>query len=331
MLVREFFEGAYWNGLDVQGFASRVPYVETTVRDSGVYRNVPVSTIKVGYEEMHGAAEVIPFSPRGGAIPALNLDKDKVWDIRTHRIAQRTTITKDQIIGLIQVGGNVVASLNDLVTRRFAALERNVAMTEEHMDLGMLSGLVIDKDGSEKDSIFDLTGIAKPADVTFSVGTEAIKKACTAIRRTMVKAMMVPSQLAFKIVAYCGDSFYDFIGSSKEVKEAFNRPGEGQFLREGAGAYSTIYYAGVEFINYPGNGTVGPADDEAIFFPMIEGVGNTFLSPSDRIDAVEGPGLERYAFIDVSEDKTHLKLLLQTNRVSVFSQPGALVKGKLGS
>lgn len=329
--IRDAFSPKFWNPVTMADVIADTPYIPSYLRDKDTFEERNIPTIDVALEQVSGTVNLVQTSTRGGPSPQRPKNKRAAVKIATAKISEESSITIDEIRAVIAAGGNVIESLETVRNQHIADLDNDVSFTEEHMLLGAIQGLVLDADGSVLFDLNQILGIEKPADVGFSKGAEAIKKNSNKIRRTMAAALGVNGSSGFRIEALCGDEFYDWAMDTDEVKKAFDRPGEGGFLREGGLAHNSFMYAGIIWTNYAGHGEVAVPTSEARFYADIPGIGKKFYSPSDRAESLGGVGQERYAFADIPYKRKSVELEVQANIVPIYTKPGALITGKLGN
>ena len=104
----------------------------------------------------------------------------------------------------------------------------------------------------------------------------------------------VNAPLAARIIALCGDDFFDQLVNHAEVRQTYLNHEAAAALREPT-AFSTFRYAGVDWINYRGTddgSTVAVTNDEAKFFPAnAPGVFQVAWGPGEFMNTVNQPGV----------------------------------------
>jgi hypothetical protein len=133
------------------------------------------------------------------------------------------------------------------------------------------------------------------------------------ITRPLIRAAKGAFTTASRIVALCGDAFWDAFVNHAEVRQTYLNHQAAAALRDET-AFGTFRYAGVDWVNYRGTDdgtTVSVASTSAKFFPVnAPGVFQVAWAPSESMDAVNMPGRDlmpmivpdpttRHAYVDV--------------------------------
>jgi hypothetical protein len=111
-----------------------------------------------------------------------------------------------------------------------------------------------------------------------------------------------------KVIALCGDAFYDEFTNHPDVIRTFVNWGDARDIRDGSQgrAFSTFPFSGIEWVNYRGsddNATIKIPDDQVKFFPIAPGVFERALSPAETFEFVNTPGKEFYTIPIFDRDR----------------------------
>jgi hypothetical protein len=125
----------------------------------------------------------------------------------------------------------------------------------------------------------------------------------------------------------CGRGFYDAFVSHDNVKEAYNRWNDGEFLR-------SSNRRGFEFgeVSWkPWYGKVGSTlyIDPAVAYLVPRGVPDFFISrfgPADYIETVNTLGLPYYAKQKLMDFDKGVMLEAQSNPLNICTKPRAIIK-----
>ena len=227
---------------------------------------------------------------------------------------------------------------------RYSKLRRDHELTEEYRLLGMIQGKVLDADGTS--TLYDWFtefGISPPTEQGFNWASrtgvaEYIRANVIRPIKTALQGRDTPNT---RIMALCGDTFFDGLTSNTEVRQTYLNWQAAQDLRTGlANAYESFVFGNVEWVNYRGatdsnSVSVGIASDKCRFFPV--GVPDMFqkiISPNDEdLNFVNTLGQEYYArqVPDPSGYNAYVELSMDAFNAHVCTTPEALLSGRAGA
>lgn len=311
MLSINIFRGDAFSTMEMTSAFERIPYLPATLEAMNIFTPNPIRTTALAVEERDGQLGVIQTSERGTPVnDERQMEKRKMRYFETPRITQGSTIWASEIQGIraFSAGDNQVTELmqvQDEVARRVAGptgLLNNVRYTKENMRLAAVQGLLLDKDGSVIYNWNDEFQIAVPDVVYFDLASQtanSLRPVINALVRQIMRASKGAMTPQSKIVALCGDGFWDKFTNHVDVIRTFLNWQEAAQLRASqGGAFGTFNFAEVEWINYRGsddNTTIKIPDDEVRFFPAnAPGVFEEALSPAETFDWVNTPGKDQY-------------------------------------
>ena len=283
-----------------------------------LFEDAPQRTRVVAVESRDNVLALIQTSAIGAPIEQRSAGKSKLRNFNTVRIAKGSRIESDEIQGIRAFGSETeLQQVQTEVARRLTQLVSDVELTWEHHRLGAVQGIVTDADASTIVNLFTEFGVAQPAEVDFDFSALSDGDVRTKIEANITRPMIRAAKGAFvtgsRIVALCGDTFWDEFVNHSEVRTTFLNHSAAAALREDT-AFGTFRYAGVDWINYRGtddNSTVAVAAAEAKFFPAnAPGVFKVAWAPSESMEAANQPGVPirpltlpdtsgRNAFVDV--------------------------------
>lgn len=313
----------------------RAPYVPDGIGAMGVFTPNPIRTTALMVEERNGVLTIIPTSERGAPVKnERTTEKRKVKAFVTPRLDDGDTITADEIQGVRAFGEETeVMQLQDEVGRRLngpTGLVPRIRYTHEAMRLGAVQGKLVDADQSILYDWFAEFGIAEPASINFPLAAKtagSLRPICNQLVRSTArssKGLFTPST---KVIALCGDSFYDLFTTHPDVEKTYVNWSDAVQLRGGPGGqgapFSAFEFGGVTWVNYRGsddNAEIKIADDQVRFFPDCPGVFEMALAPAETFDFVNTPGKEFYAIPIFDRDRN------MWWRVEVYSYPLMICK-----
>lgn len=312
---------------------------------SGLVSKVPIYTEKFAVERMADSQRLIPVTERGAPRTRQTRDRRNIRDFRTIRTAKVDELRAVELANIRPFGEEtgLVAVQRELMLR-YSKLRRDHELTEEYRLLGMIQGKILDADGTS--TLYDWFtefGIAPPAELGFNWASrtgvaEYIRANVIRPIRNALQGRAVPGM---RIMALCGDTFFDGLTSNSEVRQTYLNWQAAQELRTGlAKAYSSFSFGDVEWVNYrsatdSNSVSVGIAADKCRFFPV--GVPDMFqkiISPNDEdLNFVNTLGQEYYArqVPDPSGYNAYVELSMDAFNAHVCTTPEALLSGRAGA
>ena len=286
----------------------RLPYEPDGLGALDMFTPNPIRTTALGVEERDGVLGVIKTSERGAPIgDERTTERRKMRYFETPRIVQGDTIWASEIQNIREFGRETeLMQVQTEVARRLAGptgLMSNVRYTKEAMRLGAAQGLLLDKDGSVLYNWFDEFQIAAPAVTYFDLASQtanSLRPICNGLVRSMYRSAKGAMLNSSRIIALCGDGFYDkFVNHVDVVRTFLNWAAAEELRNNGQGAaFGTFPFAGIEWVNYRGsddNTTIKIADEEVKFFPVnAPGVFEEALGPGETFDWANQPGRDQY-------------------------------------
>lgn len=285
----------------------------------GLFEDAPQRLRTVMVESVDDTLSLIQTSAIGAPPKARSNDKRKVRNFNTVRIAKSSRIHADEIQGIRAFGSETeLAQVQVEVAKRLRQLTNDVELTWEYHRLGAVQGILTDADDTTIVNYFTEFGVAQPDEVEFDFDTLANGAVRQKIEDQIVRPMIRAAKGAFntgsRIIALCGDDFWDEFIANDEVRDSFLHYQAAATLREGTAFGAPFRFAGVDWVNYRGTddgSTVAIASDAAKFFPAnAPGVFQVAWAPAEFIDTANMPGVPirpmvlpdpsgRNAFVDV--------------------------------
>lgn len=302
----------------------------------GLYVPDPVRTTVIFIEERERGAVVLPTSPRGAPPNQTGRERSTVRAFSTVRIADSSRIMADEIQNVRAFGSETeLKQIQTEVASRQFRMRGNVSLTKEHMLLGMVQGLAIDKGGVTIYNWATEFSQAIPDELDFDLDNAApaagvVRKKCAQVERSITRNLKGMGGGAVSIVGLCGDNFWDDLTAHPEVRETYVYQ-EGLKLREPT-AWRSFLFGGINFINYRGTddgSTVAIGTDKCKFFPLNAGIFRWALSPAERMSFVNTPGQELYSWIVPDRDRDMwVDVEMYSYPLPVCVQPSALHRAK---
>lgn len=345
MLAYDVFTDDAFTAIEVQEAVDNIVYIPQTLNSMGIFTPDPIVTTSVAITRRGESLELVPTSERGSqpALPAR--DKREMRRLDTLRLAQEDRINSHELQNIAPEGMPFEVALDrglSEVDKRQRKLMRKLELTREYHRLAAIQGYVLDADGSIIMDFYDEFQLVRPAAVEIDptlIEGDFRKSIHQLVTRPMTRQLAVDGRGGLtRIVALCGDEFYDEIITAKEIRETYLIAQQGRELREGFQIWEFFDYGGVRWMNYRGtndNTTIKIPDDECIFFPIgVEDMFVEFRAPGEDMNDVNKPGKEFYSY--VSPD--YRPNMFQWVDVYLFAYPlfaclapGALLRGILAA
>lgn len=303
-------------------------------RLASVFQTESVDTWTVALEYKAGKISLIPVKTRGSGGSSMQpAERGKVYPFVVHHLPLDDAVSAAEC-GVREFGTpDRIESIAARIRAKGERLRQNHEVTHEYHRIGAIQGIVKDADGStELVDLFDMFNLVEE-EVDFELDVEAtdVKRKCMAVRQIIEGKL--GAQTFSGIEAQVGDQFWDDLISHAEVKKAFERWQDGQFLRDdqrAQGDVPTFVFAGIKFMNY--RGKVGSVDfiptNVARFYPV--GVPDLFIQhfgPADFVETVGTMGKPFYLKQERQKFDKGIDLHSQSNPCMLCTMPEVLVKG----
>jgi len=341
MLTMDVFKSDLFSATSMTAAVDKYGYVPsflTNLFGDSIY--VPVSTTSVFIEERANAPAVIQTTPRGAPPKQKGGDQRTERGFKTLRHALSSRVTSEELQNIRAFGTTTeLKSLQIEIARRQMKIRTDFELTKEAWMLNMVQGYVLDADGTQLYDWASEFNQTRQAEVAFNFAGAAIgdiRKKCNGIVRTTLRKLQGLGGGNVKVVALCGDDFYDGLITSAEVRQTYINWAEAADLRNKVGApFEAFPFGGILWVNYRGtddNSTVAIDPAKAKFFPVGAGIFQWALSPAERFEFVNTPGQEIYSWIVPDLDRQmYADVEMATYPLPVCVMPQALGSGRAGS
>ncbi len=313
-----------------------VPFVPGRLGDLGLFTESGVTTLVVAVERREGQLVLLSTKPRGSEANQNVRDPRNVRNFTVPHIPFEDRITADEVLNIRAFGTeNEMQTLLSVVDERMVMMGRKMDATLEWHRVGAIKGQVLDADGSTViHNLFTEFGISQPTEIDFDLDNPspaegAVRKQCMAVVRGIEDALGAAPYAGIR--GFCGSAFFDDLVAHQEVRLAYERQQDGQFLRD-ITARRQVSYGGIMFEEY--RGRVGGTDfigaDKVRFVPEgVPGLFVTHFAPADFTETVGTMGLPRYARTAVDQRFGRwVDLHMQTNPLTLCTRPEVLFRGK---
>jgi hypothetical protein len=341
----DIFRGDAFSTTSLTRYVERNPYLPVGLGELGLFVPTPVRTRTVAVEERDGQLTVIKTSELGAPPQERTGEKRKIRDLRTTRLALSDTLYATEVEGVRDFGEETaLMQIQAEVARRLSGptgLQNSLELTRERHRLGAIQGIVLDADGSTIYNYFTEFGIAESAELNFNLADRTagfegrLRKACNAVVRAMIRACKGSFTSRSRVVAICGDEFWDALTTHPDVEKTYLNWQAAQELR-GGNAFGAMDFGGISWTNYRGTDdgtTVAVGTDKVRFVP--QGAGDVFqevMAPAEFAPWINTMGKKEYIIPIVDKDRNAWwKQEIYSYPLFLCSRPEVLMRGKLAT
>lgn len=351
-IMNIFRQDAFTSVALTQGIL-KVPYRPVGLGALNLFTEVPVRGKFAAIEQAQGKLTVIPTSARG----APPTPRDKAQDKRQARyfeiprLAHEDTIYATEIENVrafMRPGQNGMEMVTELMqlqeesARRLAGptgLQASLEYTRERHRLGALRGAVIDADGTIIYNWWEEFGISQPAATPFNLAAQTVgtlRPLVNQIARTIARKSQGAFTPASRVMALCGDAFWDAFINHVDVRETYLNWAAAADLRNGAefAAFGEFRFGDITFFNYRGSDdttTISVASNACYFFPEnAPGIFQEVLGSAEFFPWVNQPGLKEYVLpIPDTERNAWFKQEIYAYPLFICTRPEVLMTGTM--
>ena len=306
-----------------------LPYASTRLAQLNLFKEEGVPTTSVGIEVKNGSLSLIPFAPRGTVKEAAKRDMRTVRNLTIPHIPKDDGVSADEVQGLRSFGSDdALEAVSTVVNNKLQELKQDHEYTHEWLRACALRGLVVDADTSTTVmNIFTEFGVSE-TNINFPMATaNAVSAAARNAVRTLNIAM--GSLVYTKVRAICSQTFFEALVTSTDVKAAYERWMDGQFLRTNQVEAGGFEYQGIIFEEY--NVSAGatpfiPAGTARLIAEGSPGLFRRYNAPADFVETVNTPGKAYYAKQEARRFNKGIDIHTQSNPLFVCRRPQALIK-----
>lgn len=357
--LMDIFNNDAFRMVTMTAAVNKTPYRPDFLGSLGIFTPSPIRTIDAAVAITdNGTIEVVQTSPRGAPPYEQKTQPQNIRSFRTPRIAIGDTIYAHELQGIIarsvMAGGDVNVLLQDLQSEMAyrldgpTGLRSKVEATKERMRLGAIAGVVLDKDGSTLYNWPTAFGVSLPTEIAFdlSAASPAPGVLTTLIRTTERSIMRAAGagqqQGTARLIALCGDTFFDNLVKHADVLPSWNVFQANAATRialgatDGIRAFSTFTYGNIDWINYRGtddNSTIAIAADKCKFIPVgIPGLFQEVLAPAETFDYINTLGLPIYVMVMPDRERNqYVRLETYSYPMYIATRPDLLFSGRAGT
>lgn len=346
MATLDVFKSDAFSVIEMTNAIRDIKTVPSFLDRLGIFTPSPITTERFEVEMIgDGTLALVPTTERGSPRTSIGRDRRTMRDFSTVRLRQFDTLRAAEIQGVRAFGSQTeVEAMQAVVAQRQGKLMRRLELTREYHRLGAINGIVLDADGTTViRNFYTEFGISAPTEIAFNWAsrTDVTGFLRQNVIRPMMQALGGRWTPGARIVALCGDQFFDGLIANAEVRDTYKNWEAAAALRgnvDGIGqAYSSFTYGSIEWINYRGtddNSTVAIGTTKCRFIPVgIPDVFQSVYSPGESFELVNTLGQEFYSKIvaDPSGYNEFVEVDLASYRLDMCLAPQALLQGRAGA
>lgn len=315
----------------------KMPTVPTYLGNLGIFESEGIETNVASIEQVGQTLQLIQTSQRGTEPGSGTTDRRQLRNFNIPRIAEKDQLFASEIQGVRAFG---TESELETVVRKVAQKQqkmlRKVALTLEYHRLGAIQGLLLDADGSTIYNYFTEFNISQPTEIDFDLDNAsptrgALMAKVKAVKRAIIRALGMAAP-GIRIIALCGDAFYDDFTSHPEVEKTYLNWNAASELRAGE-VFGAFRWGEVEWVNYQGtddNSTVAIGTDKVKF--IVQGVPGLFRrinGPGETFETVNTIGRDIYSML-VRDEKRNMWVQPEVYAypLHICTRPEVLLSGR---
>lgn len=338
MITMDVFKQDAFSAISLTQAVRRAQTIPGLIGQLNLFTPVPVRTRTVAVEQKASTLRIIQTSEPGAPRTYLSNDKASIVDLRVRRIEEASVISAESLQGIRAFG-----SETELKTLQMEIAERqqncidDLRTTVERLRLSCINGILIDADDSVIYNYYTTFGFSQGAEIAFDWANKTKVKQFVAanVIRPTIRALGGVAPSGTRIIALCGDDFFDLMQENAEYRDAYKGHEKAMKLLEDS-VFRSVEAWGVTWINYQGtddNSTVTIGSTKAKFFPMgVRGLFQEAFAPAPTFDLVNTRGQEWYSRVVTDKDRNEWAAIeMESHRLPICTRPETLLQGKSGA
>jgi hypothetical protein len=307
---------------------NKMPHVPGRVGRLGLFQARGVRTTSVQFDIASGTVRLIPNNRRGAPATQFTVGARNLVELSIPQKTLEDTVNAHELLNMRALGTDVmIASAQEIVDERTMEMVKSHDATVEHMRQRALDGKIVDADGTVIEDLHTKLGVTQvTVDCDLEISTTDVREKIVSAKREIGRRLGEDAAMITGWMLMMSPTFADAFTGNDSVLKAFDRMGEGVFLR--ADVRDGFDFAGVrcmEADDYVGT-TRFIADGEALLLPVGPSIYREVYGPADFIDLVGSEGLPRYARTEPVNMGRGLKIHTQSNPLVYLTKPDAVAK-----
>lgn len=336
------------NPFDEHGFTAatltekinKMPNKYGMIRQSGIFKVEPVYTSDIVFNLVDGKITLLPVKNPKAKPNQKEKTKGEKRHFSTVHIPYQNTIWADDLYQKLSLSNNKLVTLMEIMNNELEEMKDDHAVTEEHMLVGALQGVIYDADGTTVlKNLFTEFGVAKKT-VNFSLGTTTTDVAakCKEVVRHVKKNLGGDTMTGVECI--CDSVFFDALTGHDNVKEIWLKH-EATVNATMSGADPTLRFpfSGIVFKEYdaeashPETGAALPfiSTGKAHCYPVgTRKTAKLHYSPARNFAAMGKPGEPLFVRQTMDSKEKYIDIDTEQNLFPMWYRPECLVEGDDG-
>ena len=298
-----------------------------------------VTTDTVTIERKDMVLTPITTSQRGTEPSMGATEKAKLRSFSIPRVAKADQVFAREIANVRAFGteGDLVTAMQ-IINQKQQKLLMEYELTMELHRLGAVQGILLDADGSTLYDYFSEFGISQPAEIDFDLDNAAPTSG--ALRSLVSNSVVRPIGRALgnawnpgvRILALCGDTFYDQFVNHADVVRSYENWQAAEALRTNQ-AFSSFSQFDVDWINYKGtddNSTIAIGATKVKFIVQgVPGLYRRINGPGEDFETVNTIGRPIYSnLVRDAKRNQWVQPEIYSYPLHMVTRPEVLLRGK---
>lgn len=310
-----------------------LPRIPFQISESKLFQSEGIDTTTLAIEKFQGRSALVAYSPRGGVGETIERERSHMRSFSIPHLERLESVLADEVQNVRQFGTvDQRETVSNKIVQRLARHFRDFDMTEEHQKIGAIKGIVLDKFGNQVENLYTAFEVAVPTVVNMAldVGSTQVRSKSDDIFHSIQDSL--EGFIVTSATAWCGRNFFQQLINHTDVREIYKAAGATQALLGKTPTEITIGRITYKVYDMSpsaaqaaslGDGFI--AADEAVVVP--DNVPDMFITryaPADYEDTVNTIGLPRYARVIQKRNHKGYDIEVQSNPISINTQPQAV-------
>lgn len=338
MLTMDVFKQDAFSAISLTEAVRRAQTIPGLIGSLNLFTPVPVRTRTVAVESKGKTLRIVQTSEPGAPRTRRSNDKASILDLRVRRIEESSMITAESLQGIRAFGSETeLKTLQMEVAERQQMVIDDLSATVERLRLSCIDGILVDANDDVIYNYYTTFGYSQPSEIAFNWASRtAVKQFVSAnVIRPIIRAMGGMAPPGMRIVALCGDDFFDLMQENAEYRATYLQTERASDLLKNT-VFQSVEAWGITWINYRGtddNSTVAIGATKVKFFPVgVRGLFQEAFAPAPTFDLVNTRGQEWYSRILVDRDRNEwADVEVESHRLPICTRPEVLLRGKSGA
>jgi len=325
----DVFKADAFSTLSLTTAINKLPTARGKIRSMNLFQEKGIPTTTAMIEEKEGIISLIPTADRGAPATEGKRARRKVRTLDIPHLPEESSVKATDVQNIRSFGSDSkMEAVSELVNDKLTGMKQDHEATLEHLMAGALQGSLLDADGvTEILNLFTAFNVSEQdEDFEFSADATDVRALLLSAKRKIEDAL---GQATYNgILCLCWQDWFDALISHPDVKAAYDRWNQGEFLRMDPRAGFT--FAGITFQEYRGQIADVPfiPDAQSRFIPLgVPGLYELYYAPADFIETANTKGRPYYAKQERMDFDRGIRLHSQSNPLPICTRPRCLVKG----